>query len=517
SMQELLVEMPPSTEPLIRTEGLVKRFPTVVANDHISFEVRKGEIHCLLGENGAGKTTLMEILFGAYRPDEGTIYIHGKPVILTSPRDAIAHGIGMVHQHFILIPTMTVVENILIGRNQKGWRLRLNEGLLEIERLCQTYGISIDLQAKVADLSVGEQQWVEILKALYGGVELLILDEPTAVLTPQETAKLFTILKKMRDDGISIIFVTHKLKEVMAISDRVSVLRKGKLMGTVETSQTTQEELACWMVGREVELLLDKGISPIGGPILEVIKVNCKSDGKSVALRDISFTLHRGESLGLAGVSGNGQRELFDVLVGMRRSSSGQVLLDGEDITNLSPREITVRGMAFVPEDRIHQGLVMDFRVDENLILGLHRSRPFYQRPFLSYKKIEEFAKTRIYEYDIVVSSHRHPTRVLSGGNLQKVIIARELSQRPKCLIVSQPTRGLDVGATEYVRRRLLEQRDNGAGILVISEDLDEIYNLSTRIAVIYKGRLMGIVDPQKTSLEQIGLMMAGVHIEETW
>ena len=502
----------PEKRAFVRTEHLVKRFPGVVAVNDVSFEVQSGEIHCLLGENGAGKSTMMELLYGAYRPDAGTIFVQDRPVRFSSPRDAIAQGIGMVHQHFVLIPTMSVIENVLIGRQRKGWRLDLSQGAREIERLCKAYDIEIDLTARVGDLCVGEQQWVEILKALYGKVRLLILDEPTAVLTPQETAKLFSILRKMRDDGISIIFVTHKLQEVMEISDRVSVMRKGKLIGTVETSATSQEELARWMVGRDVVLLLEKGLANIDGTILEVIDLCSSGDGKCIALDHITFSLRKGEILGLAGVSGNGQRELFDVLAGMRRPLSGRILLDGEEISNLSPREITQRGMVFVPEDRIRQGLVMDFRIDENLVLGKHRSAPFYRNPFLDQRQIEAFAVEKIKEYEIMTTSHRQPTRVLSGGNLQKVILARELSQQPKCLVVSQPTRGLDVGATEYVRRRLLEQRDRGAGILLISEDLDEIFNLSNRIAVIFKGRIMGILDAEQATLEQVGLMMAGVQ-----
>jgi len=512
-MTESKLTMPgDETEPLLRTENLTKRFPQVLANDNISFAIERGEVHCLLGENGAGKTTLAEMLYGVYKPDSGAIYYKGKQVRLSSPRDAIELGIGMVHQHFVLIPPLSVVENIVVGTQSSGLLLDLRQAYRKLETLCATYGVELDLNAKIWHLSVGEQQWVEILKALYVGVELLILDEPTAALTPQETEKLFAILRKMRADGLSIIFITHKLDEVMQVSDRVTVLRKGKLVCTANTSAVTKKDLAKMMVGREVVFQLERGKLEPGEPLLEVKDLRAHDDRGREALRGLSLTLHRNEILGLAGVSGNGQRELFEVLTGVRKATAGRVFLDGEDITNRSPRYIASRGVASVPEDRIHQGLVMDFGVDENLILGLQRQDPFSRGGFLNWREIRAFAQDLIGSYDIVTPSLSRTTKVLSGGNLQKVVLARELSQNPKCLIANQPTRGLDVGATEYVRRRLLEQRDQGAGILLISEDLDEILNLSTRIAVIFKGQIVGVLDAEEATLEEVGLLMTGAR-----
>lgn len=508
------VDLQPEFTVLLRTDHLTKRFPQIVANDDISFEVKTGEIHCLLGENGAGKTTLAEILYGAYKPDAGSVYFKGQPITLASPKDAIEFGIGMVHQHFVLIPPLSAVENIIIGTKSARVWLDLNQARRKLKTLCANYGVDLDLDAEISQLSVGEQQWVEILKALYGGVELLILDEPTAVLTPQESEKLFAILRKMREDGLSIIFITHKLKEVMAVSDRVTVLRRGRWVSTVETSTVTKEDLAKLMVGREVVFRLEQEKVGAGEILLEVRDVYAQNDKGHAALRGISFQLRRKEILGLAGVSGNGQRELFDVLVGVRRATAGQVIFEGREITHRSASHIASFGLASVPEDRIHQGLIMDFRVDENLILGLHRSNRFSKWSLLNQARIEAFAQKMIEDYDIATSSLSQTTKVLSGGNLQKVILARELSQEPNCLIVSQPTRGLDVGAAEYVRRRLVEQRDRGAGILLISEDLDEIFNLATRIAVIFKGQIVGIIEVEEATPEAVGLLMAGVHKE---
>jgi ABC-type uncharacterized transport system ATPase subunit len=507
------VESQAVSEPLIRVEGITKRFPQVLANDDISLSIRPGEIHCLLGENGAGKSTLAEMLYGVHRPDAGTIWYKGKLVTVPSPRAAIQLGIGMVHQHFILVPPLSVVENVVIGTESTGLRLDLNQAKRRLESLCASYGIVLNLDTEIWHLCVGEQQWVEILKALYVGVELLILDEPTAALTPQETDKLFAILRKMREDGLSILFITHKLREVMAVSDRVTVLRKGKLVQTVNTSEVSQRDLARMMVGREVVFQLERGDANPGEPVLEVTDLRGRDDRGIEALQGVSFTLHRNEILGLAGVSGNGQRELFDVLTGVRKATGGRVLLEGKEITNRTPSSIAADGVSSVPEDRIHQGLVMDFRVDENLILGLQRKAPFSRGPFLSQAAIGAFAQELVSSYEIATPSTGQTTRVLSGGNLQKMLMARELSQKPRCLIVSQPTRGLDVGATEYVRRRLLQERDRGAGILLISEDLDEVFNLSNRIAVMFKGKIIGVLAAEEASLEEVGLMMAGCEV----
>lgn len=505
-----LTETHTAAEPLLRIENVTKQFPQVLANDSISLTIQKGEIHCLLGENGAGKSTLAEMLYGVHQPDAGAIYYKGQPVKLSSPRDAIDLGIGMVHQHFVLVPPLSVVENIVVGTESVGPLLDLGQASRKLEALCAEYGVELDLQAKIWHLSVGQQQWVEILKALYVGVDLLILDEPTAVLTPQEADKLFAIIRKMRADGLSIIFITHKLKEVMAVSDRVSVLRKGQLVSTVNTTDMTREDLACMMVGREVVFQIEKDELTPGPVLLEISDLRAQDDRGHEALCGLSLEVREGEILGLAGVSGNGQRALFDVLTGARKATAGRVLLEGKDITNRSPRSIARRGVASVPEDRIHQGLIMDFGVDENLILGLQRESPFSKAGFLNRTAIGSFSRELIDSYEIMTPSATQVTKVLSGGNLQKVIMARELSQQPKCLIVNQPTRGLDVGATEYVRRRLLEQRDRGAAILLTSEDLDEIFNLATRIAVIFKGEIVGIFDAEEATIEEVGLLMAG-------
>ena len=512
-MTELnMTESQAGAEPLLRIENLTKRFPQVLANDNVSFSVRRGEIHCLLGENGAGKSTLAEMLYGVHLPDSGTIYYKGEPVEISSPRAAIDLGIGMVHQHFVLIPPLPAIDNIIVGTESAGLVLDRPKALRKLDKLCAEYGVEIDLSTRIWHLSVGEQQWVEILKALYVGVELLILDEPTAVLTPQEAEKLFAIIKKMRNDGLSIIFITHKLNEVMEVSDRVTVLRKAQLIETVNTADMTKIDLARMMVGREVVFQIEKGEVAVGEPLLEIKDLHAQNERGQPALCGISLTLHKNEILGMAGVSGNGQRELFDVLSGVRKATSGQVLLEGKEITNHSPSYIARQGVATVPEDRIHQGLVMDFTVGENLVLGLHRKPPFSRAGFMNRKAVDAFAQELVDSYEIATPSVAQTTKVLSGGNLQKIILARELSQEPKCLVVGQPTRGLDVGATEYVRRQLLDQRDRGAGVLLISEDLDEIFNLSTRIAVIFKGEIVGLLDTEQATREGVGLMMAGVR-----
>lgn len=498
-------------EPLLRVEGLTKRFPQVVANDNISLEVYKGEIHCLLGENGAGKTTLAECLYGFYRPDAGRIYFKGQPVRLTSPSDAIALGIGMVHQHFVLVPPLTVIENVVVGTPHTGILLDLRQAEKRLAELCRTYGVDLDLHAKIWQLSVGEQQWVEILKALYVGSELLILDEPTAVLTPQETERLFATLKRMTQEGLSIILITHKLDEVMSVSDRVTVLRKGKLVATVNTAEVTKADLARMMVGREVIFHIHKEDLPPGEPLLEVRDLRALNDRGQEALRGVSFTLHRHEILGLAGIAGNGQKELFEVLAGVRRAEGGQILLDGEDVTNCPPSELMARGVSHIPEDRLREGLVLDFSVAENLILGQQRKEPYRRGPLLNFGYIRQFATSCVSAFEIMTPSVEHPAKFLSGGNLQKVILARELRQRPRVLLANQPTRGLDVGVIEYVHRRLLEQRAEGAAILMASEDLDEVLSLSDRVAVIFRGQIMGIFNAKDADLETIGLLMAGV------
>jgi simple sugar transport system ATP-binding protein len=496
---------------LLSVKNQTKRFPNVLANDNISFEVYAGEIHCLLGENGAGKSTLAECLYGAYQPDSGQIIFKGNPVHLTSPRDAIEQGIGMVHQHFVLATPMTVLENIVIGTQKRGFLLDLAGARQKLQGLCAAYGLELNLNARVSTLSVSQQQWVEILKALYLGVELLILDEPTAVLTPQEIDRLFSILRRMRQDGISIILITHKFNEVMGVSDRITILRKGKHIATVNTADVTQKELAVMMVGREVNFRVQKDVVCTGSPVLELEHVSLESKGQEETLSDVSLNLCRSEILGVAGVGGNGQRALFDVITGVKKPARGRVVMDGMDVSTFSPRQKMAAGLASIPEDRIHEGLLMDFSIAENMILGRQWDTPFRSGLFLSNSEMEKFAQQSIKDYDIATDSPDQVVHVLSGGNLQKVILARELAANPKCVLASQPTRGLDVGAIEYVHRRLLDLRKGGAGILLISEDLDEIFNLADRIAVMYKGQVMGVFDASQVTREEIGLLMAGI------
>jgi simple sugar transport system ATP-binding protein len=498
-------------ELLLEAINLTKHFPLVIANEDINFDVRKGEIHCLLGENGAGKTTLAECLFGYYQPDGGEIRFRGKPVNLSSPSIAIELGIDMVHQHFMLVEPHSVLENIILGTRDKGVILDIKKTEDKIKGLCDQYKVDLDPHAKIWQLSVGEQQWVEILKALYVGVELLILDEPTAVLTPQESDQLFKILKQMKDEGLSIIFITHKLREVMAVSDRVTVLRKGVKVDTVNTRNTSRKELAQMMVGREVLFELRKEDVVPGQPVLEITDLNAKDDMGLMALHGIDLTVHEGEILGIAGVAGNGQKELMEVLVGIRRAEEGSVLILGEDTLNLSTKKIMDQGVGHIPSDRIKQGLILDFTVAENLILGHEWEKPYRKGLVLNEKTIDHFAEDRITNFEIHTPSTDHKTKYLSGGNLQKVILAREFGFSPKVLLSDQPCRGLDVGVIEYVHNILLKCRSEGVGILLISEDLDEIFNLTDRVAVIFKGRILGEFKTIEAQRDQIGLLMAGV------
>ena len=501
----------PPTPPdsILVVEEVTKAFPGVVANDGVNLEIRRGEIHCLLGENGAGKTTLADILYGVYQPDEGRVLLDGEPLELHSPRDAIEAGIGMVHQHFELVPPLSVIENVVIGTPARQW-LDLTEARRRIEDFFASYGLPIDPDAEVGRLSVGEQQWVEIFKTLYFGVEILILDEPTAVLTPQGVEELFRILRNMRDDGLTIILITHKLREVMALSDRVTVLRGGQVVGTVDTAEVDQLDLARMMVGREVLLKVDKARSKPGAPVLEVEAVHLESDTGRGSLDGLSITVGSGEIVGVAGVSGNGQNALFDALAGVRHPSGGTIRIAGRDTTVASPGKIAALGVATVPADRIAQGLLMDFSVKENLVLGNHRSRQFARAGILNRARIDAFAAESIDSFEIRTPSASQTAGTLSGGNLQKIIMARELSGSPSLIVVHQPTRGLDIAASEYVRRRLVQERDRGAGVLLMSEDLDEIFQLADRIAVIFDGRIVAVAEPDATTLEEIGMHMAG-------
>jgi len=514
-------EKPKPGEVVVEMRGITKRFPGVVANDHVNFDVRAGEIHALLGENGAGKTTLMNILYGLYQPDEGEIYIRGKKVSIKSPKGAIDFGIGMVHQHFMLVPPLSVTENIILGlKSPKGQFLDLEGAEKKITEFSQRYGLTVDPKAKIWQLSVGEQQRVEILKALYRGAQVLILDEPTSVLTPLEIKDLMAILKRMAKEGLAIVpFITHKLPEVMAISDRVTVLRAGKVVSTIETKRTNKEDLAKKMVGRGVLFRLQRRHVKKGKVVLEVKGLQALSDKGLPALKGVSFSLREGEILGIAGVAGNGQRELAEVIAGLRKSTGGRILILGRDMANCSPAEVIDAGAGYIPEDRLETGLVMDFSIAENLILKTHHKPPFAynwffpfrKNWFLNRKEVNKHAEKLISDFNVVTPSKDVPAKHLSGGNLQRLILARELSTNPKVIVAAQPTRGLDVGATEYIRKILMEQTTKGAGVLLISEDLDEVIMMSDRIAVMYEGEIMGIVPATKAKIEDIGQMMAGV------
>lgn len=507
-----MVETPTGHGPiLLETKKLTKQFPMVLANDAVDFEVREGEIHCLLGENGAGKSTLAESMFGFYSPDAGEIYWKGEKVDITSPSAAMDLGIGMVHQHFMLVDTHTVLDNIMLGRDTPGALLDEKAARARIVELCEQYNVNMDPDAIIWQLSVGEQQWVEILKALFDGVELLILDEPTAVLTPQESERLFAILKKMSMEGLAIIFITHKLNEVVQVSDRVTVLRKGIKIDTVNSWEVTKSSLAHMMVGRDVVFRVQREEVERGNPILVLRDIHARNDIGLECVRGIDLALHKREIVGIAGVAGNGQKELFEVLIGMRNSERGEVQLNGDVISGKSAGFIRARGMAHVPSDRIKEGLVMDFSIAENMILGSEWDQPFRKGLQLNNKAIRKFADEGMDAYEIAAPSIDHRTGSLSGGNLQKVVLAREIGSNPQVLIANQPTRGLDVGVIEYVHTQFLNLRSEGVGILLFSEDLDEILTLSDCIAVIFQGEILGIIEAEDADIEKIGLLMAGV------
>ncbi len=498
----------------ISMKGISKRFPGVVANNHIDFDVRRGEIHALLGENGAGKTTLMKILTGLYQPDEGQVRIDGRAVTIRSPRDAIDLGIGMVHQHFMLVESHSVAENIILGLDEPRFVLNLGQVEKQIAKLAEQYHLRVDPRARIWQLSVGEQQRVEILKALYRGARILVMDEPTAVLTPQEAGELFKTLRSMVSEGHTVVFISHKLGEVMSVADRITVLRRGQVVDTVAASETSREELARMMVGREVLFRLAKRGSRPGEVVLEIDGLTALNDKGLEALREVSLTVRHGEILGVAGVAGNGQRELAEAVVGIRSVTKGRIRVDGTDVTNKPPREAMERGVSYIPADRIGAGLVVNLSVAENLILKCYRKPPICHGFFLDAEAISAHAEELVRAYDVMTPGIQTRTRLLSGGNLQKLILAREISSRPALMVAVYPTRGLDVGATEAVRRLLLEERDAGGGILLISEDLDELLSMSDRIAVLYEGRVMGVRDSEEAGVEELGLMMAGTAPE---
>jgi len=495
--------------------NIVKRFPGVLANDKVCLDVNTGEVHALLGENGAGKSTLMRQLYGLYQPDEGQILIDGKLQVFHSPADAIRAGIGMIHQHFMLVPTLTVAANVALGlRSTREPVLDLDRVSTRIRELAQSYGLKVDPGAYVWQLSVGEQQRVEILKALYRGAKFIILDEPTAVLTPQEVNDLFVTLKRMVSEGHGLVFISHKLHEVMAISDRVTVLRDGRMAGTCSARGVTRDDLVKMMVGRDVKPLAP--MPKVAGKVrLKVEGLRAIGDRGVEALRGVDLEIQAGEILGLAGVSGNGQRELAQCMAGLRKITAGTLAIDGHDMTHASLHTRMEAGQAYIPEERMRDGAIRDFSVQENMFLHEHASPKYTHSIFMDFRKMSAHASELVSEFAVKTPRLDTPIKTLSGGNIQKLIMARELSRQPKVLIASQPTRGVDIGATEYIHQRLLEQRDAGTAILLISEDLDEVRALSDRIAVMYEGSIIGIVERNQATVEQIGLMMAGISMQE--
>ena len=500
------------TTPAFELRGITKRFPGVVANDRVTFTARPGEVHALLGENGAGKSTLMNVLSGLYQPDEGEIFVHGRPVAFQSPRDAIQAGIGMVHQHFMLVPSQTVAENMILGQRGIAFVPKMAQIEAEVRRLSGQYGLPIDPHANVWQLSVGEQQRVEILKMLYRGADILILDEPTAVLTPQETEGLFQTLREMTKAGKSIIFISHKLDEVLAIADHVTVLRAGKSVATVAAQGMTKPELARLMVGREVLFQVAKAAARPGEPRLRLHNVSALDDKKLPALRNLSLTVRAGEIVGVAGVAGNGQRELAEVICGLRPTIAGDVQIMAQTLTNAPPLAMIEAGVAYVPEDRSATGSAPNLSVAENLALKQYRAPAFGRGILLNRRMMAKEAARLVKEYAIATPTVAVAARKLSGGNLQKVILAREIGGNPAVLVAAYPTRGLDVGAIENVRRLLLNGRDQGLAVLLISEDLDEIFTMADRIVVLYEGQIMGEVAGDQADRATIGLLMAGGH-----
>jgi len=500
------------TEALAMT-GIVKRFGALTANDHVDFSAHKGEVHALVGENGAGKTTLMNILYGVLTPNAGTIDIDGKRVEITSPSVAIKLGIGMVHQHFKLVPSLSVAENIVLGHEPgKHFLLDLALARKQVKEIAtKKFGISIDPDAIVADLPVGLQQQVEIIKMLYREAQILILDEPTAVLTPQETEELFKTIRKLANGGKTIIFITHKLNEVMQVSDRVTVMRQGQLVTTIETAQTSAVQLAEKMVGRSVLFRVEKKPSVPGKVLMEVRSLKVDSSRGIEAVCGLSMRVRANEIVGLAGVQGNGQDELVEAIAGLRQSREGDILLEGEAIHNASPRKIRDMGTAYIPSDRTLVGLSVNDSIWENMILGHHAYEKFGKGGTLDKKKANSFTQSMIEEYDIRGASPQAPAKSLSGGNQQKVVLARELSRGGKLIIADQPSRGVDIGAIEFIHRQLIAMRDLGCGVFLISADLDEIFSLADRILVIFKGRIMGELSSSEATIEEVGRMMAGI------
>ncbi len=497
--------------PVLEMRGITKRFPGIVANDSVDFDLRRGEVHALLGENGAGKSTLMNILYGLYTPDEGEIRIRGEKVVMHSPGDAIEQGIGMVHQHFMLIPVMTVTENIVLADEPRRAGVLLDYAAAErrVDELARSFKFSINPRARIETISVGQQQRVEILKALYRSADVLILDEPTAVLTPPEAKELFEILKTLTMEGMAVIFISHKLDEVLEISDRITVLRRGKMIETIQTEGATEAGLARMMVGREVLLRVDKKPAQPGDAMLVVENLAVLDDRGLPAVRDVSFGVRTGEIVGIAGVDGNGQTELIDALTGLRRVQSGKILVGEDDCTGKTAREYIDEGVGHIPEDRQRRGLVLEFNLAENLALHEFRDPPISRWGWLRPGRMIELARSLLTNYDVRGGGPQTRAAALSGGNQQKVVLAREVERNPKVLIAAQPTRGLDVGAIEFVHRRLIEERDEGRAILLVSFELEEVLSLSDRILVVYEGEIVGEYPPT-VSQEELGIAMIG-------
>jgi general nucleoside transport system ATP-binding protein len=497
--------------PILELRSITKRFPGVVANDAVDLDLLPGEVHALLGENGAGKSTLMNVVYGLYKPDGGEILIRGKPITLGSPREAIMHGIGMVHQHFMLIPVMTVAENIVLASEptHAGVLLDYDTAVEKVRELSERFGLAVNPEAHVENIGVGQEQRVEILKALYRGAEILILDEPTAVLTPQEAAELFEIIRGLQEQGKSIIFISHKLKEVLEIADRITVLRRGRKIETIAREGATETELARMMVGREVLLRVEKKPAEPGEPMLEVHELSVHDDRGLEAVRGVSFDVRAGEIVGIAGVDGNGQSELIDALAGLQRSTSGEIRVRGHDITRAAAGEVLDLGVGHIPEDRQRRGLVLEFSLAENLALHDYDKEPNSQFGWLFPRRLISRAQKLLREFDVRGGTPQTRASALSGGNQQKVVIAREVSSDPDVLLAAQPTRGLDVGAIEYVHRRLVQARDEGKAVLLVSLELDEIRSLADRILVIYEGRIVAEYGPDVAE-EELGVAMTG-------
>ncbi|MDL4839006.1 ABC transporter ATP-binding protein [Aquibacillus rhizosphaerae] len=493
-----------------------KEFPGIVANNNINLQVKKGEIHALLGENGAGKSTLMNVLFGLYQPEKGEIRIKGEKANITDPNIANDLGIGMVHQHFMLVETFTVTQNIILGSEPKRFgMIDIKKAEKDVQELSDRYGLSVDPKAKIQNISVGMQQRVEILKTLYRGAEVLILDEPTAVLTPQEIKELIGIMKSLIKEGISIILITHKLKEIMEVCDRCTVIRKGEGIGTVEVSETNPNELASLMVGREISFTTEKKPAQPKDNILSIEDLRIKDSRGVEMVKGLNLEVKAGEIVGIAGVDGNGQSELIEAITGLSKTESGKISLNEKEITNMSPRKVTEAGISHIPQDRHKFGLVLDFPIGENMVLQTYYQKPYSKNGILSFKRIYDHANKLIEEYDVRTPSEYTKARALSGGNQQKAIIAREVDRSPDLIIAAQPTRGLDVGAIEFIHKKLIEERDKGRGVLLISFELDEIMNISDRIAVMFDGNIVANVKPEETNEQELGLLMAGSRKEK--